>query len=133
MKTTEKKDGKRGTYLLVSQMNTLDTWAKELEQMFPKDMDVYGTYLVGSATQHKDFRDVDVRQIMSDKSFESLRKTVDIGYFNHVVSLWGQQLTGLPIDYQVQAIGSEENNSATGTVHHAIGMRDGYINGDRRQ
>jgi hypothetical protein len=121
----------RSTYLLVSQINTLDTWGKELENMFPVKMKVYGTYIVGSAVQHKDWRDVDIRQIVSDADFEKLKKVIDIGYFNHMVSIWGQQITGLPIDYQVQGIGHEDNKNSKG-YHHPIGLRDGYVNGEKR-
>lgn len=128
MSTTPKH---RGTYLLVSQVNALDTWGRELANIFPVKVSEYGSYIVGSAVRHKDWRDVDIRQIISDADFKRLSKVIDIGYFNHMVSLWGQQITGLPIDYQVQAISCEENTNRTGYVH-PIGVRKGYINGERR-
>lgn len=117
--------------MLVSQINTLDTWGRELEKIFPIKVKVYGAYIVGSATKHKDWRDVDIRQIITDQDFKKLEKVIDIGYFNHMVSIWGQQLTGLPIDYQVQGIGHEDNKNSTG-YRHPIGMREGYVNGERR-
>lgn len=124
-------NAKRTTFLLVTQINALDTWGRELKNIFPVKVHAFGAYIVGSAMQHKDWRDVDIRHIIDDKDFKRLEKAIDIGYFNHVISLWGQQVTGLPIDYQVQAISSEENKNGKG-YRHPIGLRDGYVGGERR-
>jgi hypothetical protein len=60
-------------------------------------------YLVGSAMTRADFRDVDVRLILDDSIFD--------GHFaderfrnglNLAVSLWGESVTRLPIDFQIQ-------------------------------
>lgn len=126
---------KRSTYLLVSQINTLDTWAKELNNMLPKGFKEYGAYLVGSATRHKDYRDVDIRQVVADADLKRLKSCVDLGYFNHMVSVWGQQVTGLPIDYQIIGLKSKENESFStkdGHYRHPVGMRHGYVNGEKR-
>lgn len=119
----------RATYLLVTQVNSLNTWGRELKGLFHTDVNNYGAYLVGSALTKPGFRDVDIRQIISDDDFRQLFNTVDIGYFNHAVSVWGQQITGLPIDYQVQSISHEDNKG----VKHPIDMLDGYVGGERRK
>jgi hypothetical protein len=119
----------RNSFLLVSQINTLNTWGKELTNMLPATVDHYGVYIVGSALKKADYRDIDIRQIISDKDFARLLKTVDIGYFNHAVSLWGQQLTGMPIDYQIQSIADKDNDGEK----HPIHALKGYVNGERRK
>lgn len=63
-----------------------------------------GVYLVGSAEQRADYRDVDVRMILPDEQFDRL--------FGHSSLLWEtfcygwtghlRAVTGLPIDFQVQ-------------------------------
>lgn len=66
-------------------------------------------YLVGSATQRRDYRDVDVRIILEDAQYTAL--------FGHpyaecnmlwsvicsAISEWLQRRTGLPVDFQIQA------------------------------
>lgn len=129
------KEPTRSTYLLVSQINTLDTWARELINVFPDKFQDYGVYLVGSATRQKHFRDVDIRHIISDKDFAQLQKSIDLGYFNHMMSVWGQQLTGLPIDYQVYGLNSEGNTKYSqkdGHKRHALGILNGFVNGGKR-
>lgn len=70
----------------------------------------FGCYLVGSALRKRDYRDVDVRLIMSDAEFERLFP----GAVNHPqlnplwsllcssISLFLQTHTGLPVDFQIQ-------------------------------
>lgn len=119
----------RATYLQVTDVNTLNLWARELTALFPDTIEQYGVYLVGAAVQRPDFRDVDVRHILSDQAFSDLEKTVDVGCLNHIVSIWGQKLTGLPIDYQVQPISSPENQGGK----HPLHMFTGYVNGKGRK
>lgn len=59
-------------------------------------------YLVGSARTRPDYRDVDVRLILPDTEHARLKKHVDVQQLGLTVSLWGQRVTGLPIDFQVQ-------------------------------
>jgi hypothetical protein len=72
----------------------------------------FGTppYLVGSALERKDWRDVDVRLILDDEVWE----TLELGNPGHehqngkwvalclAFSALGKQMTGLPIDFQIQ-------------------------------
>lgn len=69
-------------------------------------------YLVGSALKSKQWRDVDVRLILSDEDYE--RFTGDAIPINPPIcnrkwaalclafSVLGKQMTGLPIDFQIQ-------------------------------
>lgn len=72
----------------------------------------YGCYLVGSALERPDWRDVDVRLIMDDKEFAALfPAVVNEGAWEHdprwllltvSISGWLSKATGLPIDFQFQ-------------------------------
>jgi hypothetical protein len=90
--------GHRGNYIPVHQCRLLIEWAHTLNDMFGAGD--HGPYLVGSATQRADYRDVDLRMILDDDKVTAI--PLDLRYFNMAVSLWGQQVTGLPIDFQVQ-------------------------------
>ena len=75
----------------------------------------YGCYLVGSAMERPDWRDVDVRFIMPDENFALLFPSVDISIDSAIwefdprwllmtvsITAWLRQQTGLPIDFQIQ-------------------------------
>lgn len=115
----------RATYLLVSEFHLLETWARELTAMFPGHV----PYLVGSALTTKDYRDVDVRLILSDEEYSTLAVMVDIRRLNVAVSLWGQRVTDLPIDFQVQSM--IEANVPDHGQRNALGIRD-WSNPDDR-
>jgi len=119
----------RTTFLLVSEINALSTWGRELKSTLHTDVKQYGSFLVGSALKRADYKDVDVRQIISDEDWLRLYNTVDIGYYNHVMSLWGQEITGLPIDYQIQSLTHVDNRGEK----HPIDLFEGYINGENRK
>lgn len=80
--------------------------------------DAFGetAYLVGSATRRKTWRDVDVRVMLSDEVYAAaypLRPGVALPHPIPVGTSWaavsmafsalGRQLTGLPVDFQVQS------------------------------
>lgn len=79
-------------------------------------LDGFGCYHVGSSLERRDYRDVDVRFIMSDEAFDRLfrveAKDADsgaAGWLNPLWSLmcttisdWMSRTTGLPIDFQIQ-------------------------------
>ena len=90
-------------------------------------------YLVGSALERPDFRDVDVRVLYDDKRFDrefgdGYGKRVGrfdprrVRYLNAALSTWGQRETGLPIDFQVQR--QTEANAAYDGARNAMGVRD---------
>jgi len=70
----------------------------------------FGTYLVGSSLQRRDFRDVDVRMIMENDAYDKLFPgAIDRPDLNAYWSLtcvtiadWLARETGLPIDFQIQ-------------------------------
>ena len=73
--------------------------------------DVFGSppYLVGSATQHKKWRDVDIRLILTDEQWKVLGFGSDPKYPSRswaplcmAFSALGKHITGLPIDFQIQ-------------------------------
>lgn len=67
-------------------------------------------YLVGSAAQGKQWRDVDVRLILQDNEYERMfGKASRAAELNHkwvalclAFATLGQKMTGLPIDFQIQ-------------------------------
>ena len=65
-------------------------------------------YMVGSATDSREFRDVDVRVIMNDDKFDMLFGKTEgntepfWSLFCMAVSAWLRDRTGLPVDFQVQ-------------------------------
>lgn len=71
----------------------------------------YGCYLVGSCTRTRDYRDVDVRMILSDREFEKLfPNSIGRPDLNPLwslmcssISLFLQTHSGLPVDFQIQA------------------------------
>lgn len=84
-------------------------------------------YLVGSATQRMNFRDVDVRVIMFDAKFDAL---FGKNHNGHLMAFWSllctsislylSKATGLPVDFQIQRM-SEANERHRG-VRNAIGL-----------
>lgn len=67
-------------------------------------------YLVGSALERRDFRDVDLRLILADEDFARMFPGLGNGWrydarwslFCSSVSLYLSQASGLPVDFQVQ-------------------------------
>ena len=88
------------------------------------------TYLVGSALERRDYRDVDVRVIMADADFDRL---FGPDVVSHVaasglwsltcasISEWLQARTGLPIDFQIQRQ-TQANEQHKGRPRSAIGL-----------
>lgn len=91
--------------------------------------DCYGCYLVGSSLERQDWRDVDIRMIMSDEAFAA--QFPDAGqHWEHnpkwvlltcAIAAWLRQQTGLPIDFQIQPQ-SHANERHKGQ-RHAIGLK----------
>ena len=68
----------------------------------------FGCYLVGSSLERRDYRDVDVRFILSDAEYDRMFRNED-GWRNPLwslmctsISLWLSQQSGLPVDFQIQ-------------------------------
>lgn len=75
--------------------------------------DAFGetAYHVGSSTHSKQWRDVDVRLMLDDDEFHALfpgykaahQRDAKWALLNAAISALGQRVTGLPIDFQIQA------------------------------
>lgn len=68
----------------------------------------YGCFLVGSALERRDWRDVDVRCILEDAEYDRLfvgeggGRDALFGLLCLAISSWLSQKTGLPVDFQFQ-------------------------------
>lgn len=93
------REGRQRTiYLRVDEVRRLDHWCHVLS------LAMLGAtpHLVGSVLERADYRDVDVRVIVTDKVAKRLpMRRLDL---NMLLSRWGQEQTGLPIDCQVQSV-----------------------------
>jgi hypothetical protein len=83
----------------------------------------FGCYLVGSAIERRDYRDVDVRFIMDDALYDHLFRN-EHGYVNPMwslmcttISLWLSKQSDLPIDFQIQ------RQSTANAQHSGAGRR----------
>lgn len=83
-------------------------------------------YLVGSATERQNWRDVDVRIIMGDAKFEALFGSSgdsQIAPFWQLictsVSLYLRERTGLPVDFQIQSMSRSQKETGK---RHPLGM-----------
>ena len=84
-------------------------------------------YLVGTATERPDWRDVDLRVIMPDDEFDHLFVS---GKDDFPGGLWGllclsvgqylSDMTGLPIDFQIQRM-TEANEKFRGKERNPMG------------
>lgn len=90
--------GRPGTQLL-------DMWARTIAEAWGRT-----PLVVGSSLRSKQWRDVDVRLVLPDAEYEALTGSMYPVPHNHRVevlnaafSLWAQQVTGLPVDFQFQS------------------------------
>ena len=89
------------TALSPRQMFLLDQACQPLREAFPD----YGPYLVGTATAKGPYRDVDVRCIMTDESFDDFADAIGmraVWFLGLSIGQYLASLTGLPIDFQFQ-------------------------------
>lgn len=88
--------------------------------------DVGHCYLVGSAMERRDHRDVDVRFIMEDDAYARLFRG-EGGWLNPLwslmcqsISVWLHEQTGLPVDFQIQQ--QTAANAAHNGPRSALGL-----------
>jgi hypothetical protein len=115
--TTERK---RVTWLRVDEVRLLDHWCRNLRQTFPNAL---GVYLVGSVLERQDYRDVDVRIVMRQECGNfgpHMFGEIALLDLNLLLSLWGQEQTGLPIDCQLQSW--DESQKYAERPRHARGI-----------
>jgi hypothetical protein len=85
-------------------------------------------YHVGSSVGSKEWRDVDVRLILDDQHFDEMFGMPDnetnsrLAAFTLAFSTLGSQMTGLPIDFQIQkeSVANAKYGRATGCVRSAL-------------
>lgn len=99
----------------------------------------FGCYLVGSALERPDWRDVDVRMILRDEAFiQEFPGTYDptrklaVWEFDPKwilltmgISAYLAKATGLPVDFQFQpqTHANERHGTGVGTRRHALGLK----------
>lgn len=119
----EPSDGvRRANYLPVPHVFNLNQACMVLAQAFE-----YGVYLVGSCLRKRDYRDVDVRAILSDDEYDRLFPGIVIEQHHPLwsvmcasISLYLEKATGLPIDFQIQK--QSVANAKYPGERHALGM-----------
>lgn len=113
----------RSNYIGEPQASLLNQWGHSIYVAFQEV-----PYLVGSATQHRYYRDVDVRLMLPDDRYDFLFGTTGISAAKDMMqigmSLYAQKVTGLPIDFQFQRRSDANKcySQKTGTVRCALGL-----------
>lgn len=101
----------KASYIGAPACFALEMACKQVRDAFPLCL---GIFIVGSALERSDFRDVDVRMIFTDSDFAALFPDVaglDAPWWEFdarwtlltvAISQWMRGQTGLPIDFQFQ-------------------------------
>jgi hypothetical protein len=100
-------------------MFLLDLACHPIDSVFPGSV-----YLVGTAVSRQEYRDVDVRVILTDKRYDRLRNIIGQEGITLIGLMGGQYLasvTGLPIDFQLQRM-TEANANHDG-MRNPLGQR----------
>lgn len=116
---------KKGIHVGAPACFALEQCCQQLQDSFPG----YGCYVVGSALSRPDWRDVDVRYILSDEEFA--KEFPDAGqHWEHdpkwllltvSIAQWMSKVTGLPIDFQFQP--QTHANDRHPGMRNAVGLR----------
>ena len=127
-----KENKRKGIYIGAPACFELERCCQDLRRAFSGN----GIYLVGSALKRSDWRDVDIRMMLSDEEFDALfpdageRWESDPRWIILTVSIsqWMSKLTGLPIDFQFQR--TKHANEHHDGPRSAMGMfyRDSCFN-----
>lgn len=89
----------KGCYLSTLELHELDEACRPIYKAFGSH-----PYLVGSASERPDYRDVDIRLILDDDMFDDLfvgRRELR-ALLNRLGSTYLRARTGLPVDFQIQ-------------------------------
>lgn len=111
----------RASFLTTYDLHRLDLAVRPLRRAFH-----HAPYLVGSAGERGDYRDVDVRLILPDEEFDALFPIERAGLWGLIcfaVTAWLRADTGLPIDFQIQRM-TEANEKYGDKPRNALGGRD---------
>lgn len=109
---------KRFSYLTVVEEYRLN-WA--CAQLWNIDDKWLGTYHVGSSTERRDFRDVDLRTILRDEDYDAIPKPMRRLLQMSVSQLLTVQ-SGLPIDWELQPMREANVPEHEGKVRNAMGL-----------
>lgn len=111
---------RRGTSLGPPERYLIEQWGRMLHEAFGET-----PYLVGSVARSEPWRDVDVRLLLDADEFEHLTgdDPLRLQALNVAFSLWGQHMTGLPIDFQFQEVNAA--NDEFDGVRSALGILAG--------
>lgn len=93
------RPGGHSVYLSTLELHELDEACKPICEGFDAT-----PYLVGSANERPDFRDVDVRLILDDQEYDALfeKRPQFWALLSRVISTYLRTRTNLPIDFQIQ-------------------------------
>lgn len=107
----------RATYLTVGQQFNLEHACRMLSAAFG-----LRTYLVGSALNRPDYRDVDLRCLLADEEYDVVigTNTHRLKLLKTALSEWLASRTGLLVDFQFQRV-SDANAEFEG-VRHPFGF-----------
>ena len=124
---------KKVTHIGAPACFALEMACKHLMDAFDEPEGHVGIYLVGSALERADWRDVDVRMMLDDATFARMFPKALLGHgaawefdtrwtlMTLSISTWLREQTGLPIDFQFQPM-SFANDKHKGR-RHALGLR----------
>jgi hypothetical protein len=99
---------KRANYIGAPGFFLLNQACRMVVEAFPE---AFGVYLVGSALARRDFRDVDLRLIVSDDDFAGMFPGIGSNGWLHArwsltcssIALYLSQASALPVDFQIQS------------------------------
>jgi hypothetical protein len=109
----------RKTQLTPQQLFSLDLACQPIRQAFDAM-----PYLVGTVTERRGWRDVDVRLILDDKQYNRMSKALGaqaITFLGFAISTYLRDATGLPIDFQFQRM--TEANASYDKPRNPLGCR----------
>lgn len=92
-------------HLTVPDIVLLRSWGRDVYLMFGEMPYNVGSSLDSYLDRTKPgYRDVDVRVMLDAERWAAFADPTFRRYLHLAVSLWGRQVTGLPIDFQVQLV-----------------------------
>lgn len=125
-----REEGKRYNWVGAPEIFSLEHCCHFVSEAFGGDM----CYLVGSATERRDFRDVDIRMIMGDLKFKTLfgdHKNGSVMMFWSLIctsiSEYLQKRTGLKVDFQIQSMSMANTDETEGKIRNPCGL---YLGGN---
>jgi hypothetical protein len=121
---TSKSERRKVNYVGAPAVFALETACRQINEAFGH----FGCYLVGSAIERADWRDVDVRFIMADEEFDRLFPDADQHWeqdprwllLTVSISERLSKVTGLPVDFQFQR--QSHANARFKSSRHPLGL-----------